>query len=94
MGPINNFIAENTVTSESEGQKDFYDFQFSANFDDGSYVDPGKANYKGWNEFGYLSYEFVIVTSGIHLLHVKHKNKSLIGSPLRLEVGPGDLSTI
>ncbi|GJY30420.1 protein gamete expressed 2 isoform X1 [Tanacetum coccineum] len=105
MGPMDNFIAgmtatvlilpkdafSNNVTSESEGQKDFYDFEFSANFDDGSYVDPGKANYKGWNKFGYLAYEFVIVTSGTHLLHVKHKNKSLIGSPLRLEVRPGAL---
>nr|GEZ17653.1 hypothetical protein [Tanacetum cinerariifolium] len=105
MGPMDNFIAGmtatvlilpkdafgNNVTSESEGQKDFYDFEFSANFDDGSYVDPGKANYKGWNKFGYLAYEFVIVTSGTHLLHVKHKNKSLIGSPLRLEVRPGAL---
>ena len=107
MEPMNNFVAGtkatvlilpkdafgNNVTSESEGRKT-YNFVVSATYDNGSNVNVVDVKFQGWNKFGYLSYEFVIVTAGRLFIHIKHQNESLINSPLPLKVHPGGLSNI
>lgn len=79
----------NNVTVESEGQN-IYNFDVFATHLNGSSVTLLDVSNKGWNEFGYVSVEFVVVTAGHLLVHVKHKSVSLNGSPLRLTVQPGN----
>ncbi|KAI3505114.1 hypothetical protein L1887_27025 [Cichorium endivia] len=80
----------NNVTIESEGQK-VYNFVVYATHEPGSDASVLDVSYKGWNEFGYLSIDFITVTSGNLLLHIKDKNTPLIGSPLPFTVYPGEL---
>lgn len=43
----------------------------------------------GLNDVGFISIQFVMVTSGNLLLHVTGENQTLNGSPLSFEVKPG-----
>ncbi|KAL8263712.1 hypothetical protein R6Q59_021842 [Mikania micrantha] len=104
MGQMNNFVVGskatvlilpkdafgNNVTKPSSGNRNF-NFEVSATNSNGSNVNLLDVSYKGWNEFGYVYIEFVTVTAGHLLVHIKHKNNSLIGSPLPLTVHPGAL---
>lgn len=83
----------NNVTVVSEGQN-VNNFEVFATHLNGSDVYLLDVINKGWNEFGYVCIEFVAVTAGHHLVHIKHKNVSLIGSPLPLTVHPGNLCNI
>ncbi|KAI3756584.1 hypothetical protein L1987_56406 [Smallanthus sonchifolius] len=83
----------NTVTSESEGQN-IYNFEVSATISNGSNAKLLDISNKGWNEFGYIYIEFVAATAGHLLVHIKHKNNSLIGSPLPLTVHPEALDVV
>ncbi|KAJ0602889.1 putative immunoglobulin-like protein [Helianthus annuus] len=101
MGEVNDFVAGskatvlllpkdafgNNVTNASEGQN-IHNFDIYATTLNGSNINLLDISNKGWNEFGYVCIEFVVVTAGHLSVHVKHKNDSLIGSPLPLTVHP------
>ncbi|XP_076914940.1 protein GAMETE EXPRESSED 2-like [Bidens hawaiensis] len=78
----------NNVTRMTEGQI-IYHFDVYATSLNGSKAKLVDISYKGWDEFGgYICIEFVAVTAGHLLVHIKDKNSSLIGSPLSLTVHP------
>ncbi|KAK9059167.1 hypothetical protein SSX86_021786 [Deinandra increscens subsp. villosa] len=80
----------NNVTIASEGQN-IFNFEVSAADLNGSNTNLLNISNKGWNEFGYVGIEFVAVTAGHFVVHIKHKNNSLINSPLSLTIHPGAL---
>lgn len=104
MGQANEFVAGikatvliltkdafgNNVSSAGEGLE-AYDFTISVSHSNGSVANVINLMNKGWNEFGYLSIEFIAATAGSLLLHVKDRNNTLNGSPLSFKVSPGDL---
>ncbi|CAL5413093.1 unnamed protein product [Camellia sinensis] len=71
----------NNVSSASEGQSTF-NFTVSASYVNGSIASVLNIAFMGWNDVGYLSFEFTAASAGSLLLHVEDKNQSLNGSPL------------
>ncbi|GMP76486.1 hypothetical protein CsSME_00033135 [Camellia sinensis var. sinensis] len=80
----------NNVSSASEGQSTF-NFTVSASYVNGSIASVLNIAFMGWNDVGYLSFEFTAASAGSLLLHVEDKNQSLNGSPLPFKVNPGAL---
>lgn len=83
----------NNVTRGSEEQS-IHSFEVSATVSNGSNANLLDVINKGWNEFGYVCIEFVTTTAGHLSVHIKHKNTSLVNSPLPLTVHPGNLCNI
>lgn len=84
----------NNVTRMTEGQIEYH-FEVYATSLNGSKAELVDISNKGWDEFGgYVCIEFVAVTAGHLLVHIKHKNSFLIGSPLSLTVHHGNLCNI
>ncbi|CAI9089753.1 OLC1v1024385C1 [Oldenlandia corymbosa var. corymbosa] len=104
MGGVNEFVAGdiatililprdafgNNISSEAE-KTNFDDFSVSSTTLNGSVVSTLNIKDKGWTNFGYLRFEFVVATSGNLLLQVQVQNQSLIGVPMPFRVIPGAL---
>ncbi|KAA8548952.1 hypothetical protein F0562_000636 [Nyssa sinensis] len=80
----------NNVSSASEGPNS-YNFTVSLSNANGSIATLLNFTYMGWDEFGYISIEFIAATVGNLLLHVEEDNQTLTGSPLPFKVNPGAL---
>ncbi|XXG51751.1 hypothetical protein AAC387_Pa03g0252 [Persea americana] len=80
----------NNISSTSEGLES-HNFTVSASYENGTIVSLN-VTYKGWNEFGYIGFEFVAATAGSLSLHVGGENQTLNGSPLPFKVKPGPLN--
>ncbi|CAH9065424.1 unnamed protein product [Cuscuta europaea] len=81
----------NNVSLKDDDKLNSYNFNLSANSENGSIASLLNVTSKGWNKFGFLGMEFVIATAGSLLLHVQGENQTLRGSPLSLDVSPGVL---
>lgn len=80
----------NTISSATEGVKESYNFSLSISHINASVASVLNITDEGWNHLGYLSIEFIVAMSGSFLLNVQEQTETLIGSPLPLEVKPGD----
>lgn len=80
----------NNISSTSR-EPDYYNFTVFASYLNGSIASVPNITYMGWNEFGYVSIEFIATKSGSLLLNVAGGNKTLTGSPLTFNVNPGNL---
>lgn len=79
----------NNISWTSE-RLESHNFTFSTSYENGTIVSLN-VTYKGWNEFGYIGFEFVAATAGSLSLHVRGENQTLNGSPLPFKVKPGEL---
>lgn len=80
----------NTLSSATEGVKESYNFSLSISHINASVASVLNITDEGWNHLGYLSIEFIVAMSGSFILNVQEQTETLIGSPLPLEVKPGD----
>lgn len=80
----------NNISSSSEGSK-LYNFSLFASTSNGFPASVLNVSQKGWNQQGYLIFDFVAATAGNLLLHVEIENQTLHGSPFPFMVFPGDL---
>lgn len=79
----------NNVSSNGEEPSSF-NFTASASFANGSFASTLNITHMGWDEFGYITIEFVVMMAGKFLLNVEGGNQTLNGSPLPFAVNPGD----
>lgn len=75
----------NNVSSTSR-EPDYHNFTVFASYLNSSIASVPNITYMGWNEFGYVSIEFIVRKSGSLLLNVAGGNKTLNGSPLTFNV--------
>lgn len=80
----------NNITSTSEDPS-LNNFTVSAYYANGSIASVPNTTYIGWNKFGFIIVEFIVVKAGSQLLNVQGGNQTLNGSPLPFKVNPGDV---
>ncbi|XP_024922274.2 protein GAMETE EXPRESSED 2 isoform X2 [Ziziphus jujuba] len=80
----------NNITNTSEDPS-LHNFTVSAFYTNGSIASVPNISYVGWNEYGYIILEFVVVIAGNQFLNVHGGNQTLNGSPLPFKVNPGPL---
>jgi len=76
--------------SFSGKEMEFQEFSLSLISENGSFAGVLNSTHIRWIESGYISIEFVLVTSGKFLLIVEKESQTLNGGPLPLEVNSGD----
>ncbi|KAL9282862.1 putative immunoglobulin-like protein [Arabidopsis thaliana] len=77
--------------SFSGKEMEFQEFSLSLISENGSFAGVLNSTHIRWIESGYISIEFVLVTSGKFLLIVEKESQTLNGGPLPLEVNSGPL---
>ncbi|KAM1923418.1 hypothetical protein ACFX15_021336 [Malus domestica] len=80
----------NNVSKNSEDPR-LHNFTVSAVYANGSIANMPDITHLGWNDFGYIILEFIVVKAGDLSLYVGDGNQTLNGSPLPLKVNPGPL---
>lgn len=81
----------NNVSKNNEDPR-LHNFTVSAVYANGSIANMPDITHLGWNDFGYIILEFIVVKAGDLLLYVGDGNQTLNGSPLPLKVNPGGVS--
>jgi len=80
--------------SFSGKKMEFQEFSLSLISENGSFAGVLNSTHIRWIVSGYISIDFVLVTSGKFLLLVEKESQTLNGGPLPLEVNSGDWVSI